>query len=96
MPISVANDTCVCPSCGKQRIVTVRQARRAHQQGGIPCQTCRGLNPSRYKVKDTDLRYWLNRYGTRVPHNTPVRDFIAAGGAPHDLVNLAQTIFPPH
>jgi hypothetical protein len=96
MAVSVARDTIACPKCGSRRVVSNRQVRFARQKGGIPCASCRGaVRP----VKDEDLRFWLRRFGVNAPRGVPVRDFITAGGAPRELVVLAQETFPdeiPH
>ena len=94
MTVTVMRDTICCPKCGSERLVTHRQARRSNSLGGILCTTCRGIGPSR-RHNDDDLHFWLNRYGTTCPTDMPVSTFIAAGGAPPELVQLAQAVFPP-
>lgn len=94
MAISVARDVIVCPRCGGERIVTQRQSRRAQAQGGgILCSVCRGGGTTR-AFSERDLRFWLNHFGAPVPRGVPARKFIAAGGAPPELVDLAHTLFP--
>lgn len=93
MTVTVMRDTIVCHGCGGQRVVTHRQRRRSLQVGGILCKSCRGISATR-KTSDRDLRFWLQRFGVNCPADTPARDFIAAGGAPHDLVQLAQEVYP--
>jgi hypothetical protein len=93
MTVTVMRDTITCPGCGSQRVVTLRQRRRSTQMGGIPCTNCRGGKNTR-SCSESDLRYWLRRYGVTCPTDTPVRQFIAAGGAPHELVQLAQECYP--
>jgi hypothetical protein len=80
-----------CPACGATRVVTHRQARRvrAGEHNGV-CADCRG---HRKPARDEDLRFWLHSFGTNVPNGTPVRQFITAGGAPSELVELARAIF---
>lgn len=97
MTVTVCHDTIACPACGQHRHVTGRQRRRAASQGGIACATCRGHSPLAVKTDSLDrhLRYWLRTYGTPVPAGQTPAQFIAAGGAPHDLVRLATDIFPP-
>jgi len=47
----------VCPGCGRIRLVSERNARRAPQT----CMLCR--NPSRRKdPDDKDRRFWLTRF----------------------------------
>jgi DNA-directed RNA polymerase subunit RPC12/RpoP len=93
MTITIARDTIVCPKCGSQRIVTHRQRRRSLSEGGILCSICRGIGTTR-RFSDEDLRFWLRRYGTPCPRGVPVRQFIAAGGCPNELVELARDAFP--
>lgn len=93
MSVTVARDTIVCPKCGTQRVVTLRQRRRSTSEGGILCSTCRGIGSTR-RFSDDDLRFWLRRYGCPCPPETPVRQFIAAGGCPPELVELARDAFP--
>jgi hypothetical protein len=93
MTVTVMRDTIVCHGCGGQRVVTHRQRRRSIQVGGILCNTCRGVSQTR-KHSESDLRFWLRQYGVTCPTDTPVREFIAAGGAPHELVQLAQEVYP--
>lgn len=94
MAVTVMRDTIVCPGCGSQRVVTHRQRRRAHaRDGGILCSICRGFGVTR-AYDEADLRFWLRRYGTPCPPGTPVRQFLAAGGAPQELIDLAQQVFP--
>lgn len=88
-----SKNTIACPGCGKQRVVTIRQSRRSTQVGGILCVTCRGGQTTRTS-SDADLRFWLDRFGAECPKDVPVRQFLAAGGAPHDLVQLAQECYP--
>jgi transposase-like protein len=90
--MGIARDTIQCPSCGRRRIVSYRQARRSNTIGGIRCTSCRGHQT---RHTDGDLRYWLKAYGNPCPPGTPVRDFIVAGGAPPELINVANMIFPP-
>lgn len=92
MSITVARDTIVCPRCGSQRVVTTRQRRRSISEGGIPCSNCRGVGQTR-SYSENDLRFWLRRFGTAVPSGTPVRDFIVAGGAPAELIEMAKQIY---
>jgi hypothetical protein len=83
-----------CPRCGDRRTVITRQARRvrACESDGL-CSTCRrGSKPD--SRLDLNLRYWLGAYGARPPAGTCPREFIASGGAPMDLVQLAASIFP--
>lgn len=91
--MSHAPQTIRCPGCGQHRVVTHRQHRRARAEGGILCSACRGSAPTR-QFKDADLRYWLTAYGATPAARQPVRQFIAAGGAPAELVELARAIFP--
>lgn len=93
MAVTVARDTIVCPGCGSQRRVSDRQARMSRTRGGIPCTNCRGISPTR-KATESDFRFWLRHFGVDAPRGTPVREFIAAGGAPHELVQLAQEVYP--
>ena len=88
-----AHDTITCPGCGGKRQVTHRQRRRANSEGGILCATCRGGSAVR-RCSDADIRYWLEAYGSAPAPRTPVRQHIAAGGAPPELVALARSIFP--
>lgn len=82
-----------CPRCKRTRIVTPRQARRvrAGEHNGV-CIGCRGV--SRTRVRDTDFRFWLTEYGAYPPQGMSSRQFIVAGGAPAELVELARTIWP--
>ncbi len=64
---------------------------RASAEGGR-CHGCRGL-PGPARNLDADLRFWLVAYGARVPAGTTAAEFIAAGGAPPDLVSLGRTIW---
>lgn len=91
MSVAVAQDTVRCPNCGRRRIVSARQARRA-RNGEILglCARCRG----RGHAKDRDLRYWIHVYGGEIPSGVSPRELIASGGAPPDLVELARSIFP--
>jgi hypothetical protein len=84
-----------CPSCNTVRVVTQRQARRvrAGEHDGR-CRECRGIQHNTRHL-ERNLRFWLATYNTQVPHGTKPSDFIRAGGAPAELVDLAQTIFPP-
>lgn len=93
MSVTVARDTIACPKCGSQRIVTHRQRRRSLSEGGILCSTCRGIGSTR-RFTDDDLRFWLRRYNCPCPTGTPVRQFIAAGGCPPELIELARDVFP--
>lgn len=93
MTVTVARDTIVCPRCGSQRIVTTRQRRRSLADGGIPCSNCRGIGQTR-GFTDNDLRFWLRRFDCPCPTDVPVRTFIAAGGAPAELVELAKAVYP--
>jgi transposase-like protein len=81
-----------CPSCGHTRVVTARQARRvrAGEHNGV-CRDCRG---HRKPSTDENLRFWLERYGTTPAAGVSARATIVAGGAPHELVILATTVFP--
>ncbi len=88
-----APTTIQCPGCGNHRTVTPRQHRRAKTSGGILCTICRGGTETRQHT-DTDLRYWLTAYGANPPARKSVRQFIAAGGTPPELKELAQSIFP--
>lgn len=90
--MSDSPSTIQCPRCGEHRVVTHRQSRRARSEGGILCTACRGGSEVRQHA-DSDLRYWLHAYGAKPAPKTPVRQFIAAGGAPPELVELAQAIF---
>jgi hypothetical protein len=92
--VTVARNTITCPKCGSQRIVSHRQSRRATSpQGSGLCSNCRGIGTTR-RFKDEHLHFWLNRYDTTCPPDMPVRTFIAAGGAPAELVELARDAFP--
>ncbi len=93
MAVSVARDTIVCPGCGGRRVVSLRQVRSARQQGGIPCASCRGRS-SVVSAPDSAFRFWLDRFGVTAPKDVPVREFITAGGAPADLVELARQCYP--
>lgn len=93
MAVTVARDTIICPGCGGRRIVSDRQVRFARSRGGIPCANCRGVSAGS-KVSDSDFRFWLRRFGVNAPRDMPVREFIAAGGAPPDLIELAQQCNP--
>lgn len=93
MTVTVARDTIVCPKCGSQRVVTLRQRRRSLSEGGILCAICRGIGTTR-SFSDEDLRFWLRRYDAPCPRDVPVRQYIAAGGAPPELVELARDAFP--
>lgn len=88
-----ARDVIVCPGCGSRRVVTDRSVRRAAQMGGSPCATCRGQSPVR-QSRDSDLRFWLQAFGARVPKGMSPREFITAGGAPRELVDLAHQCNP--
>lgn len=80
-----------CPGCGATRVVTPRQARRvrAGEHNGV-CRDCRGHRPV---VRDDDLRFWLDHFGSPPPPGMSARDTIVAGGAPAELVELAVIIF---
>jgi hypothetical protein len=93
LAVTVARDTIVCPTCSGQRIVTSRQARESRQRGGIPCSSCRGLGKT-IKTRDEDFDFWLNRFGVQAPTGVTAREFITAGGAPRDLVQLARECYP--
>lgn len=94
MAVTVARDTIVCPTCGSQRVVTIRQARRARTlANGIPCTVCRGIGPTR-PVRDEDYRWWLRRYGVKCPADVSPREFIVASGVPPELAELALDVFP--
>jgi hypothetical protein len=93
MTVTVARDTIVCPKCGNQRIVSMRQRRRTVVEGGGLCTTCRGVGQTR-PFQDDDLRFWLRRYGAEVPAGEDVSRFIAAGGCPPELAELAHDAFP--
>lgn len=93
MTVTAMRNTITCRGCGNQRVVTLRQRRRSTQVGGILCTNCRGGNNTKAHT-DSDLRYWLKRYGANCPTDTPAREFIVAGGAPHELVQLAQECYP--
>lgn len=93
MAVTVAREVISCSQCGHRRVVTDRSRRRSEQKGGIPCASCRGLSPTK-NVTDGDLRFWLRRFGAAPPRGTPVRQFIVAGGAPAELVELAREAFP--
>jgi hypothetical protein len=93
MTVTVMRDTIVCPGCGGRRVVSARQLRTSRLRGGILCTSCRGGSSTR-TCKDGDLRFWLGTYGVEVPLGVPVREFIAAGGAPRDLVELARECYP--
>lgn len=81
-----------CPRCGSTRVLSPRHARRvrAGVHNGL-CSACRGV---RREVSEPNLRFWLDAYQAPCPAKTPVRQFIAAGGAPDELVTLARTIWP--
>lgn len=93
MAVTVAREVITCNQCGSRRSVTDRSRRRSEQQGGIPCSVCRGEGATK-RVSDGDLRFWLRRFGASPPRGTPIRQFIAAGGAPAALVELARETFP--
>jgi hypothetical protein len=93
MAVTVAREVITCRSCGSQRTVTDRTRRRSEQHGGIPCVTCRGGSVTK-RCSDGDLRFWLRRFGAAPPRGTPVREFITAGGAPPELVELARECYP--
>jgi hypothetical protein len=95
MSVTEARAAVTCPTCNTQRVVTDRHARRARTIGGIPCQTCRGRTPLRAQATEQGLRFWLKAYGTNVPQGHTAASFIAAGGAPPELVDLARTLYPP-
>ncbi len=46
------------------------------------------------RVSDGDLRFWLREFGVNLPRGAPVREFIVAGGAPPELVELARQCHP--
>lgn len=95
MAVTLARDTIACPRCGTQRVVTQRQRRRHNAStNGILCSICRGIGETR-AFSDNDLAFWLRRYGVKPPADVPVRQFIAEGGCPADLVAFAHDIFPP-
>lgn len=95
MAVTVAREqnVIVCPSCGGRRVVDPRTRRRSRAAGGIPCVSCRGHSPTR-TFSDADLRWWIRRFGGEVPKGTPVRQFLAAGGAPPELRELARQCHP--
>jgi hypothetical protein len=95
MAVTVMRDTIACPRCGNRRVVTQRQRRRASAtQGGILCTTCRGIGETR-AFSDSDIAWWLRRFGANPPAGLPVRAFVASGGAPAELVELAHDVYPP-
>ena len=58
-PATAVTRTCeiVCPGCGRRRVVSERNARRAPKT----CMLCR--NPSkRGAVDDSDRRFWLKKF----------------------------------
>jgi len=92
--ITVARDTIVCPGCGGKRVVTRRQVRRVRQ--GVHdgrCVGCRGIFSPTQRFSDNDLHFWLKAFDAPCPADVPVRQFIVAGGAPPELVELARSIF---
>ncbi len=93
MAVTVARETITCHGCGSHRVVSDRSRRRSEQQGGILCGECRGVGLTR-RVADSDLRWWLRVYGVNPARGTPIRQFIAAGGAPQELVELAREVYP--
>jgi DNA-directed RNA polymerase subunit RPC12/RpoP len=93
MAVTVAREVIACGTCGHRRVVTDRSRRRSEQKGGIPCANCRGVGATK-RVSDGDLRFWLRRFGASPPRGTPIRQFITAGGAPPELVELAREAFP--
>jgi hypothetical protein len=90
--MSDALPTIRCPHCGSHRVVTHRQERRARLEGATACATCRSGSNVR-SVRERDLRFWFDAYGSPQPPQ-PIRQAIAAGGAPPELVELARSIFP--
>lgn len=93
MAVTVAREVITCHQCGGHRTVTDRSRRRSEQAGGIACASCRGVGATR-RCSDGDLRFWLRRFGAAPPRGMPVREFLAAGGAPAELVELARETFP--
>ncbi len=83
-----------CPRCTTERVVSPTWSRRSAKQGGTLCASCRGRGKVR-QHRESDLRFWLNAFGVSVPARTPVRQFLAAGGAPPELVELARQVWPP-
>ena len=95
MTVTVARNVISCKSCGSNRVVTDRHARRARQQGGISCVRCRGGGSLRHQATEEAFRFWLRSYGVQVPKGESARAYIAAGGAPPELVELARSVYPP-
>lgn len=93
MSVTVARDTIVCPRCQSQRIVSLRQRRRAVSEGLGLCSTCRGVRDTR-PFKDEHLSYWLDRYNAPCPQGQTPSEFIAAGGCPPELKELAMDCYP--
>jgi hypothetical protein len=83
-----------CPGCHSSRVVSPTWSRRSAKAGGTLCTSCRGRQSVR-KHRESDLRFWLSAFGVVVPARTPVRQFLAAGGAPPELVELAKQVWPP-
>lgn len=95
MAVTVMRDTIVCPHCKNPRVVTARQRRRAAStEGGILCSVCRGIGETR-AFNDGDVAWWLRRFGVSPPRTMTASAFVASGGAPADLVELAHDVFPP-
>ena len=93
MTVTAMRDTIACPTCGSVRVVSARQRRRSAAKGHIPCAGCRGQTQTR-SFREGDLGFWLRAYDSVPPKGMSARDFITAGGAPAELVQLARSAFP--
>jgi hypothetical protein len=51
------------------------------------CGTCRG-NPT-IQASEADYRYWLDKFGVRVPAGRSALEVVRASGMPSELEHLA-------
>jgi len=77
-----------CESCGCEIEVQARQATRIRTgHSGSLCRSCRAgpIQPT-----ERDYRFWLNKFGMKVPTKVPALEAITASGLPPELGALAK------